>query len=150
MNFEQLEPAIIPGGISVDDRGIVAFHNSVDLASWTRFYLVSNHRVGFIRAWHGHRNERKLVIPIIGTFLISCVQIDDWGNPSKNLKTSQFILSSTNPRSLYIPNGYANGFKSLTQASTLMFLSSSSLQESLSDDIRFPWNYWNPWDEDFR
>jgi dTDP-4-dehydrorhamnose 3,5-epimerase len=150
LSREHSEPSLIPGGISVDDRGYVSFYNSLDLSQWVRCYFVSNHSVGFVRAWHGHKHEQKVAVPVLGTFLVSCVEIDNWENPSKSLKTTEFVLSATTPRALHIPKGYANGFKSLTESSTMMFLSSSSLQESLSDDYRFPWNYWNPWESNYR
>lgn len=144
------QPTVITGGVSVDDRGTVSFHNAIDLQHWQRFYFVSNHEVGFIRAWHGHKKEQKLAVPVNGTFLLSCVQIDDWEEPSQELKTQQFVLSSTSPKALFIPHGFANGFKSLTKNSTIMFLSSSSLEDSQSDDFRYEWNYWNPWESNFR
>jgi dTDP-4-dehydrorhamnose 3,5-epimerase len=144
------QPSLITGGISIDDRGTVSFHNEIGLEYWRRFYFVSNHELGFIRAWHGHKNEQKLAIPVTGTFLLSCVQIDDWEKPSQKIETQQFVLSSTTPRALFIPNGFANGFKSLTENSTIMFLSSSSLEDSQSDDFRYEWNYWYPWESNFR
>jgi len=144
------EPHIVSGGISVDDRGMVAFHNSIDLKNWRRFYFVSNHETGFVRAWHGHKVESKLAIPISGNFLLACVQIDNWENPDNSVQPTTFVLSATSPRALYIPAGFANGFKSLSPNSTIMFLSSSALDDSLSDDFRYPWNYWNPWESNFR
>ena len=53
------EPTLIDGGLSVDDRGQVAFANGFDFEGVKRFYLVSNHRQGFVRAWHAHRREAK-------------------------------------------------------------------------------------------
>ena len=48
---------IINGGIAVDDRGSVRFVNEFDFKNVKEFYHVSNHRRGFIRAWHGHKKE---------------------------------------------------------------------------------------------
>ena len=45
-------PRLIEGGLAVDDRGSVAFVNDFDLAVARRFYVVSNHSAGFVRAWH--------------------------------------------------------------------------------------------------
>ena len=35
---------------------------------------------------------------------------------------------------------------SLEENSELLIFSTSSIQESLNDDIRYEANYWNPWD----
>lgn len=53
----------------------------------------------------------------------------------------KFVLSSEKPSILYIPPGYANGFKTLTEDTILMFFSTSTLEESKGDDIRFDWDY---------
>jgi dTDP-4-dehydrorhamnose 3,5-epimerase len=143
-------PTIFNGGHSVDDRGILSFFNEIDLSLWKRFYIVSNHQTGFIRAWHGHKNEHKMVIPLAGTSLVSAVKIDNWENPSVDEIPEKFILSYQTPRTLFIPSGFANGFKTLTLDAKLLFLSSSTLQESNSDDFRFAWDYWNPWEIECR
>ena len=52
-------PVLLEGGLGVDDRGQVAFVNGFGFEGVQRFYLVSNHRQGFIRAWHGHRHQAK-------------------------------------------------------------------------------------------
>ena len=43
------------------------------------------------------------------------------------------------------PAGFANGFMSLTEGAKIVFFSTSTLQESLGDDIRFPARTWDPW-----
>ena len=50
------------------------------------------------------------------------------------------------PAVLYLPAGYANGFMSLTDDATLMFFSTSTVEESRGDDIRFDARYWNAWE----
>ncbi len=141
---------IYQGEAFVDDRGIVSFINELNLAKWKRFYFVENHRAGFVRAWHGHKFESKLIIPISGIIQVSAVRIDDWKNPDKMIEPENHFLSSSKPMAMYIPGGYANGFKSLTDNSKLMIFSSSSLEDSLKDDYRFNWDYWNCWQEKFR
>ena len=47
---------------------------------------------------------------------------------------------------MHIPKGYANGSMSLEENSELLIFSTSSIKESLNDDIRYEVNYWNPWD----
>jgi dTDP-4-dehydrorhamnose 3,5-epimerase len=139
-------PSILAGGLAVDDRGSLLFANDFDLSPYKRFYTVKNHRQGFVRAWHGHKFEQKAVLPVAGDFLVCAVKIDDWENPSRDLKVERFVLSSSAPRMLIIPPGYANGFMNLSEGENrLMFFSTSTLQESAADDIRFDARLWNPW-----
>lgn len=141
-----MEPQIINGGLSIDDRGIVSFVNDFDFLGVKRFYSVENHRNGFIRAWHGHMMEAKYVYVVKGTALVGAVKISEEGGSSPQ----KFILSERSPKVLYIPAGYANGFKTLEDETKIMFFSTKSLQESLNDDIRFPHDAWDIWSEDFR
>lgn len=135
----------IAGGISVDDRGSLKFINDFSLASFKRFYVVENHRQGFIRAWHGHKHEAKAVVCLQGSAVVAGVKINDWSNPSRDLPIERFVLSSAKPGALFIPAGYANGFMSLSADTILLFFSSSTLAESAADDIRFDAKQWNAW-----
>lgn len=139
-----------PGGLATDDRGSLKFINSLNLAPFKRFYIVENHSKGFIRAWHGHRHEAKAVICIKGAAIVAGVRVDNWDSPSTELEVERFVLSETKYGALHIPAGYANGFKTLTENAVLMFLSSSTLEESANDDIRFEARTWNPWDVEER
>jgi dTDP-4-dehydrorhamnose 3,5-epimerase-like enzyme len=139
------EPTLLKGRLSVDDRGTVAFVNDFDLAPVRRFYVVTNHRRGFIRAWHAHRNERKFVTLLQGSALVCCVRIDDWDRPSPELPVSRYVLSAVEPSVLEVPAGYANGFMSLSDDAAVLFFSSSTLAESQGDDVRYPARHWDPW-----
>lgn len=136
-------PIIVEGGLAVDDRGKLSFINCE--LNVKRFYIVSNHKSHFIRAWHGHKKEAKYVTVVQGSALVGAIEIDNWNNPSKDLKIHRFILSANKPSVLYIPAGYANGFMNLTQDTKIMFLSTSTLEESKGDDFRFDSRYWDCW-----
>lgn len=138
-----MEIRLINGGLSVDDRGSVTFVNDFNFSDVKRFYIVENHRVGFIRAWHGHEKEGKYVFVVKGTALVGAVDMNS-ESPKK------YILSDRSPKILYIPPGHANGFKTLEEDTRIIFYSTSTLQDSLGDDIRFPFDKWNIWEEDFR
>jgi dTDP-4-dehydrorhamnose 3,5-epimerase-like enzyme len=140
-----MEPELLSGGLSVDDRGEVGFVNDFDFADVRRFYTVANHERGFVRAWHGHRRETKYVFACAGAALVCCVRPDNWDAPATELPVHRFVLSERKPAVLRIPSGYVNGFMTLSSATKLMFFSSSTLEDSLSDDIRFPARYWDPW-----
>ncbi len=135
----------IPGGKAFDDRGSLSFINDLDISIFKRFYVVENHVQGFVRAWHGHKQEAKAVVVIAGAALVAAVKIDNWDKPSKDLDVQRVVLSSEKPGALLIPAGYANGFMTLTEGAKVMFLSTSSLDQSAGDDFRFDVNYWDPW-----
>jgi len=139
------EPVLIEGNLAVDDRGEVRFVNNFDMKGVKRFYMVTNHRAGFIRAWHAHKKESKYVTVIDGAAIIGAVKIDNWDNPSKDEKVHRFVLSAKKPAVVFIPAGYANGFMTLTEDAKLMFFSTSSLDESKGDDFRYDAYHWNPW-----
>ncbi|MEX2054607.1 MAG: dTDP-4-dehydrorhamnose 3,5-epimerase family protein [Candidatus Andersenbacteria bacterium] len=139
------EPSLIGGGLAVDDRGQVTFVNDFDFAGVKRFYMVSNHKQGFVRAWHAHKKEAKYVLVVKGSAKVGVVAIDDWDNPSKELEVKQFVLSEKSPKVLYIPAGHANGFMSLSKDTQIMFFSTSTLDESLGDDFRYDARHWDIW-----
>lgn len=135
----------IAGGSFLDDRGEVSFVNGFSFENIKRFYTVSNHCTGFVRAWHGHKKEAKHCIAVNGSFLVCAVKVNNWHAPSTDLPIQKFVLSVHNPGVLSIPAGYVNGFMSLTPQAKILFFSSSPLEESLNDDIRFPARHWDPW-----
>ena len=134
---------LINGGVSVDDRGSVRFVNDFNFDGVKRFYQVENHSKGFIRAWHGHKKEGKYVYVVNGSALIGVVNMD-------SEEINKFVLSSQTPKVLWIPPGHYNGFKSLEENTKILFFSTSTIEESLDDDIRKPHNKWNIWEEEYR
>ena len=139
------DPTLMVGGLAADDRGQVGFVNDFDFADVRRFYTVSNHRQGFIRAWHAHRKESKYVTVVKGAAVIGAVRIDNWDQPAKDTPVARFVLSEHKPSVLFIPAGFANGFMSLTEDAKLMFFSTSTLTDSLNDDVRYDSRHWDIW-----
>jgi dTDP-4-dehydrorhamnose 3,5-epimerase-like enzyme len=133
------EVHLITGDLAVDDRGVVRFVNDFDFAGVKRFYMVENHQAGFIRAWHAHRREGKYVLVVQGAAIVAAVKIEDWANPPHDSPVHRYVLSAHKPAVLWIPRGYANGFKSLTADTKLILFSTSTLEESRGDDVR-----WDP------
>lgn len=138
-------PVLIPGGLAIDDRGAVGFANDFNFDQVRRFYTVSNHRSGFVRAWHAHRHEAKYVTVVKGSAVIGAVLVENWDGPSKDTPVNRYVLSEHKPSVLFIPKGYANGFMSLTDDTKLMFFSTSALADSLNDDIRYDSRHWDIW-----
>lgn len=127
-----MEPRLILGGLAVDDRGVVSFCNDFDFEGVKRFYVLENHAVGFIRAWHGHLHEAKYITVVSGTAVIGVVRLDHTEKPKR------FILSALRPAVLYVPPMYANGSMALTEDAKIIHFSTTSLEESKMDDVRFP------------
>jgi dTDP-4-dehydrorhamnose 3,5-epimerase-like enzyme len=138
-------PKVLQGDVAIDDRGTVGFVNDFAFEGVKRFYVVSNHAARFVRAWHAHRREAKYILAVQGAAVVGAVAIDNWEKPSPEAKVWRFVLSAQKPAVLYIPAGYANGFMSLTEETTLMFFSTATLGESQNDDIRYPARYWDIW-----
>ncbi len=138
-------PRLIEGGLSIDDRGQVTFVNDFSFDAVKRFYMVSNHRQGFVRAWHAHKKESKFVLVVSGSAVVAAVKVDDWDKPSKSTEVHRHILSSIKPSVLFIPAGYANGFMTLSEDTQLMFFSTSTLEESKGDDFRYDARHWDVW-----
>jgi hypothetical protein len=57
----------------------------------------------------------------------------------------RFVISERSPSVVRVPAGFVNGFMTLTADAKLLFFSTSTLEESLGDDVRFPARYWDPW-----
>lgn len=142
---EKETPCVIQGGLAVDDRGTVRFVNDFDFAGVKRFYVITNHKAGFVRAWHAHRHDAKYVTVLRGAAVVGAVAIDDWNAPSKDAEVHRYVLSGDKPAVVYVPAGYANGFMSLTDDALLVFFSTSTLAESQGDDVRYDARYWDIW-----
>jgi nucleoside-diphosphate-sugar epimerase/dTDP-4-dehydrorhamnose 3,5-epimerase-like enzyme len=143
---------LIPGGVAVDDRGLLNYANEFNFYGVKRFYQVQNFSTSTIRAFHGHLNEAKYVYVSKGSAIVAAVELDDYESPSKKQKVNRFILSDKNPQILFIPPKYANGFRPLENDTRILFFSTSSLEESKGDDYRYPADYWgeNIWEVENR
>lgn len=143
-NIKQKDIQIINGGFAVDDRGWINFANDFNFSEYgvKRFYQVQNFSTSTIRAWHAHKNEAKFVYVAEGSAIFGAVKLDNFDTPSKDLEINRFILSEKNPEVLFIPPGYANGFRALEKETRVIFFSTNTLKESQKDDYRFPADYW--------
>jgi len=135
-------PTLIKGGISVDDRGYVIFNNEFEFKNIKRFYILHNFSKDTIRAFHGHLKESKYVMAVYGSAIIAAAKLSDIKSPDKNEKVYRFVISDKDPAICRIPAGYANGFKVLEDTSKILFFSTNTLDESLDDDYRYPFDYW--------
>lgn len=139
---------LIDGGIFKDERGKLRFVNDFDFSDVKRFYIIENNSVDVIRAWQGHKIERKFFYVVLGSFLICAVKIDDWDNPSATLRVEKYILNDRKSQILMIPAGYANGIKALEPNSKLLVFSSQTLEDAKNDDYRFEKDMWYDWNKE--
>ena len=152
MTQGSLAPVLILGGFAVDDRGQVSFVNDFSFEGIKRFYQVGNFSLNTVRAFHGHTKEAKYAYVAAGSAVVAAVEMDDTKKPSTDKKVERYILSARKPSVLYIPPGYANGFKSLEEGTVILFFSTASVEDSKKDDYRFPYDYWGSgvWDTENR
>ena len=136
------KPVVIEGGLAVDARGQVSFVNDFRFKDVVRFYMVENSPEQPVRAFHGHMKEAKYVFVPSGSALVAAVKLDDSKTPSKGAIPERFVLSAKKPAVLYIPGGYANGFRALEANTRAIFFATASVEESKADDYRFPHDYW--------
>jgi dTDP-4-dehydrorhamnose 3,5-epimerase len=135
IKLERTGPELFKGGVAVDDRGCVRFVNGFDFKNVKRFYQVSNHEKGFIRAWHGHYVEGKYVYVAKGSALIGTAMMTNGRVGLTNAK--KYILSDKSPSVLWIPPGHANGAMTLEEDTQILYFSTTTMEECLNDDIRY-------------
>ena len=143
--METNTPKLIEGGVFSDQRGTLEFVNDFDLSAIKRMYFTINKSVNIVRAWQGHKIEKRWFFCVRGSFIVKLIKIDDWGNPSLDCSFFEFELTSKKPQVLYIPNGYVNGFKALEENSKLMIMSDYALNEIQNDAVRFDYNKRTKW-----
>jgi len=119
---------VIEGNIHQDERGVVRFVNDFDMEKVVRMYCIEP-KLGVIRAWQGHKVERKWFYAAKGRFWVKTVEMD-------SLNKEVFELTSLESKVLEIGGGYFNGFEALEEGSVLMVFSDFSLEESKKDDYR--------------
>ncbi|CAM3965512.1 dTDP-4-dehydrorhamnose 3,5-epimerase family protein [Flavobacterium antarcticum] len=136
------KPFLIEGAVFTDDRGSVSFVNDFNFANIERFYIIKNAEKNPVRAWQGHKLDSKNFYCISGSFEIYYVKIDNWENPSHDLKVESVILRASQANILHIPSGYANGIKALEKESQLMSFSTLPLNLYKEDDVRYDCSTW--------
>lgn len=133
-------PISIEGSRFSDERGKLHFFNSFDMSDIVRFYEIAPSNT--IRAWQGHRNEKKWFYCHAGSFIVHLIKLNNFDNPMKDIPSEKFLLNAKTPTILEIPSGYANGFKAMEKGSKLMVFSNFNLETSQDDDFRYPVEKW--------
>lgn len=108
-----------------------------------RFYEIAPSNTTIIRAWQGHREEKKWFYCHTGSFVINLIQLDDFDTPSDTIVPEKFVLKADGLTILEISGGYANGFKALEEGSKMMVFSNFGLDRSKNDELRYPIEKWS-------
>ncbi|OUP07920.1 dTDP-6-deoxy-3,4-keto-hexulose isomerase [Mediterranea sp. An20] len=139
------EIKIIEGGIFTDSRGRISHVNDLDMSEVARFYAIYHSDTSVVRAWHAHQKEKKWFYVLKGAFTSAFVKIDNWEQPSLDLKPEVFHLSAETSRVVCVPEGYANGFKAEEPDSILLVFSNKILSEAVNDSWRYDSHLWMNW-----
>ncbi len=142
-----MQPQIFKGGSHTDNRGTLRFVNDFDLKDVRRFYAIQHPDTSVVRAWQGHEIETKWFFPLKGSFVVAWVKIDDFDNPSENLKAEYKILKAGEPAVVYVPPGYANGLKALEPNSEIAVFSDLDVNDSVKERRRYPADKWVDWNQ---
>lgn len=134
-------PSYLEGDIFCDDRGKLFFNNEFDLSVIKRMYFIENKSLEVIRAWQGHRIEKRWFVAVKGSFKIDVVKIDDWHNPSDSLNVEEFFLDSDCFKTLFVEEGHATSIQSLKEGSRLLCLSDYTIG-SVEDNYKFHSDKW--------
>jgi dTDP-4-dehydrorhamnose 3,5-epimerase-like enzyme len=136
------KPKLIAGGVHEDDRGILHYNNEFVASDVKRIYAITNKNHDFIRAWQGHKIEKRWFSAICGAFKIRLIQIDNWESPSKNLPQLQFSLSSESLDVLLVPSGYVTSIQASEENSKL-FVMADYMYGEVKDEYRFDETYFS-------
>ena len=133
---------LLKGANFVDERGVIVFFNTFNMGEIVRMYEIAPSNMSIIRAWQGHKSERKWFYCNAGAFVVNLIKLDNFEKPSSLLKPERFLLEAKNAAILRISGGYATGFKAAEENSRLQVFSNFSLDESKNDDFRYPIEKW--------
>ncbi len=128
---------LIRGSRFMDARGNLDFFNLFDMSEIVRMYRIMPGDITTIRAWQGHRNERKWFYCLSGSFVVNLIPLSEFTDKSSGIAPEIYTLHSNFQEILAIPGGYANGFKPLEIGSELLVFSDKGLEDSQADDFRF-------------
>ncbi|WP_262896180.1 WxcM-like domain-containing protein [Luteirhabdus pelagi] len=129
-----MQPKLIPGGIHKDKRGMLQFLNDFDMSPIKRMYVTTHHDTKTIRAWMGHKIESRWFFCTRGAFIIRLVAIGKDDSPTGPVRS--FQLKSSASEVLFIPPGYASGFKAEEEHSSLLIMADYGFGE-IDDTLKF-------------
>ncbi|MEG2065015.1 MAG: WxcM-like domain-containing protein [Alistipes sp.] len=139
------EIKVIKGEIFDDARGRISSLNDFRFEGVERCYFIHHPDVSVIRGWHAHQHEKKWFYCLKGAFTLALVKIDNWENPSRELRPEIFHLTDAESQIVCVPEGYANCIKASIPDSILLVYSGKRLPEAYSDSWRYDNTLWVDW-----
>jgi len=133
-------PKIIKGGSHTDSRGALFYNNDFDASAIKRIYVIENSETTFVRGWQGHRVEQRWFSVLQGSFKIELIAIDNWENPSRDLKSLSFIVNAETLEVLHVPQGHVSSVQALEVGAKLLVMADYLLGE-VQDEYRFDIDY---------
>jgi dTDP-4-dehydrorhamnose 3,5-epimerase-like enzyme len=138
-----LKPEILVSEAFKDQRGSLYAFPTFNLSEIVRIYSIEPAGTNFIRAWQGHRKERKWFLVNSGSFEFQTIPLADTQYPIEEGRKTWYLHSCVQ-QVLAIPAGYLNGFRALEDESRLLVFSDFDLEASKFDHIRYslddiPW-----------
>lgn len=141
------EVKVIEGEIFKDKRGQISSLNTFHFEGVKRCYIIHHPDASIIRGWHAHKDERKWFYCIKGRFSVALVKIDNWDNPSSDLKAEIHYLSDKDSKLVCVPKGYGNCLKAWSPDSIMLVLSDKTLDDALGDSWRYQASMWVDWNK---
>ncbi len=135
--------SLIHGTLHEDQRGKLSFFKTFDLTQIKRMYQIEPANEGIIRAWQGHKVEKKWFYCLQGSFIINIVKVTNFEHPTFDAIISQNIITARTPTVLYVEGGYASGIKATAPNSKVLVFSNLSVEASNNDDYRFDADFWD-------
>lgn len=133
---------LIHGSGFKDERGDLKFFNSFHMNEIIRFYEIAPVDTSTIRAWQGHKNEKKWFYCNCGEFVVNLIKIDNFDKPSRKLRADKYVLSAEEPVVLEVSGGWASGIRASQLDSRLLVFSNFTLEASKEDDFRYSPETW--------
>ncbi len=140
------EPTVIKGGLAKDDRGAVSFVNDFVMFDVKRFYVIEAAHPGCVRAWIGHRFERKWFFAVSGRMALVVRTLESFDPEVGSPDSRVFYLDACEPQVVALPCGFAIGIKALSENARMLVYSDKTLEEAKDDVIRFDKNHGFEWD----
>ncbi|MGG5508122.1 MULTISPECIES: WxcM-like domain-containing protein [unclassified Myroides] len=123
-----------------DIRGKLTYNNEFNATVIKRIYTIENISIDFIRGWQGHQVEQRWFAAMTGSFEISVIKIDNFGNPSDSLAVVKYVLTADELTYLHVEKGHVTAIQALEKDSKLLVLADYSLGE-IQDEIRYSIEY---------
>ena len=140
------EIKVIRGEVFRDERGQISSLNEFHFEGVKRTYIIHHPDASVVRGWHAHQHERKWFYCVKGRFSVALVKVDDWDNPSPNLKAEVFHLDENDSKIVCVPAGYANCLKAQKDGAIMQVFSDKTLEDALGDSWRYDRDMWHQWE----